>query len=127
MEEVGKMSKIKLILILFCIFMQASAFANFQLPVKNYSKPAQEVYIDTLGAISGSGFKVIEIQSKNGLVYFSSENMQFLAKVYSVGSSSTLKITPISSNYKDEILPINVIFNKLDRKYNEKPNTHTNL
>ena len=65
--------------------------------------------------------------TKNGLVYFSSQNMQFLAKVFSSNSGSTLKITPISSNYNDEILPINVIFNKLDRKYNGKPNGHTNL
>ncbi len=126
-EEVGKMSKIKFVLILFFLVVQTSAFANFQLPVKNYPKPAQEVYLDTLGAISGSGFRVLEIQSKNGLVFFSSQDMKFLAKVFSANSSAVVKITPISSNYKDEILPINVIFNKLDRKYNGKPSTHTNL
>lgn len=127
MGEAGKMNKIKFFLILFILFLQSVVFAEFQLPVRNYAKPAQEVYLDTLGAISASGFKVIEIQSKNGLVYFSSQDMKYLAKVFSANSASTLKITPISSNYKDEILPINVIFNKLDRKYNAKPNTHTNL
>ncbi len=127
MEEVGKMSKIKFLLILFLLFVQTAVFADFQLPIKNYQKPASEVYLDTLAAVSASGFKIIEVQSKNGLIYFSSQNMKYLAKVYSANSSTAVKITPISSNYKDEILPINVIFNKLDRKYNEKPSTHTNL
>lgn len=107
--------------------MQTSVFADFQLPTRDYNQSSQTVYLDTLGAISASGFKIIEMQSRNGLVYFSSQDMQYYAKVFSAGSSATLKITPISSNYKDEILPINVIFNKLDRKYNGKPNTHTNL
>ncbi len=127
MEKAGKMNKIKFFLILFFLLVQTLAHAEFQLPVRNYQKPAQDVYLDTLGAISASGFKVIEIQSKNGLVYFSSQGMKYLAKVTAANSSATLKITPTSSNYKDEILPINVIFNKLDRKYNAKPTDHTNL
>lgn len=131
MGKAGKMSKIRFFLILTLLLVQplaqALAQAEFQLPVRNYQKPPQDVYLDTLGAISASGFKVIEIQSKNGLVYFGSQDMKFLAKVSGANSSAVLKITPVSSNYKDEILPINVIFNKLDRKYNAKPTTHTNL
>ncbi len=127
MEEVGKMNKIKFFLFLILLVVQTPAFADFQLPIRNYNQSSQIVYLDTLGVISASGFRIIEMQSKSGLVYFASQDMQFLAKVFSAGSSSTLKITPISSNYKDEILPINVIFNKLDRKYNGKPSTHTNL
>ena len=116
MVEVGKMNRIKFFLISFILLMQTSVFADFQLPIRDYNQTSQTVYLDTLGAISASGFKIIEMQSKNGLVYFSSQDIQYYAKVFNAGSSATLKITPISSNYKDEILPINVIFNLEYRK-----------
>ena len=88
MEEVGKMSKIKFFLFLILLVVQTPAFADFQLPIRNYNQSSQIVYLDTLGVISASGFRIIEMQSKSGLVYFASQDMQFLAKVFSAGSSS---------------------------------------
>ena len=85
MVEVGKMNRIKFFLISFILLMQTSVFADFQLPIRDYNQTSQTVYLDTLGAISASGFKIIEMQSKNGLVYFSSQDIQYYAKVFNAG------------------------------------------
>ena len=60
----------------------------------------EELFYQTLAAISANKFSIEEIQTANGYVIFSVTNRRYLATVAEINSNnSALKITPCNNTY----------------------------
>ena len=73
---------------------------NFEDCIKIYPISAENLFLLTLASINANGYKIDEIQSRNGLVSFFTGNKMLLASITKLNdSSSMIKITPMDNSY----------------------------
>lgn len=113
----------KLIFLAIFLFISGLAYADTattQQPVplvqfsecnRSYAKPAEPVFYIVLSAIAKNGYKVNEIQSKNGLILFSAGNKEFFVNITQIdGQTALVKITPADNNYSFQYSLLDNIF-----------------
>lgn len=107
----------KFLLIVFLFLTTTQVFASETLlntSMREYSLKNSDLYLNTISAICENKFEILELQSKNGLILFRANKMEFLATVYVSKSGAGLKILPANSDFSLGLNVPNLIFNSLD-------------
>lgn len=108
----------KFLLIVFLFLTTTSQiFASETLlntSMREYPLKNTDLYLNTISAISENKFEILELQSKNGLILFRANKMEFLATVYVAKKGAGLKILPANSDFSLGLNVPSLIFNSID-------------
>lgn len=92
---------IKKLILAFLLLFTFSSFASvLDESIKIYPKPADSLFLTVLDVLSGSKYKISEIQSKNGYILFLDDSTYYLLTVTKrYQNQSEIKILPQNSNF----------------------------